>query len=73
MSSTYEGSYFGTGRLDKQSCSKCNINVTTTLTEPDTDNLLCTNCFDKEYSKKALRDKKLEQLLQPNKKWWQFW
>jgi len=74
MSKVYEGSYFGT---IQGPCSKCNRTCTTELTEPGTDNPLCTNCFDQEYSKEAQRDKKLEHLLQlsriSNKKWWQFW
>lgn len=30
----------------------------------------CSNCIENNFSKKVIRNKKLEEILKP---WWQFW
>lgn len=33
--------------------------------------IICNKCYNDRYSLEAIRDKKLNKIL--NKKWWQFW
>lgn len=63
-------------------CNNCGREITISSTNPDnfdpTNGMpICDDCFDKEFSKRALREKKLQSVLSlgrlVNKKWWQFW